>query len=292
MIEGAPAERMAGLDNFIETLPFAFAQANGFLGAQIRAHNFEQGMPPAADAGNQALADNPAQGISKARPDLLLLIRFKHTENTVDGLTSINCVEGAEHQVACLGGAERDFDRLAIAHFAHQDDFGGLSQGGAQTVGEGVKVGAQFALIECGFVVRVNKLDRVFQGDDMDGLGMIDFVKNRGKGGGFAGTGGAGDQHQAGLFTWDLTNDIGELEPFQCGNNRVELAQHDGAIPTLRKDVDTKPGLIRKGIGCVTRAAAQQVDQVPLVVAYQIERHHFGLKRSQLLNRHLQAYRL
>ena len=41
---------------------------------------------------------------------------------------------------------------------------------------------------------------RVFQRDDVDGLGAVDFVENGGQRGGFAGTGRAGDQHQAGFF--------------------------------------------------------------------------------------------
>src|SRR5208282_3468481 len=61
MIERAPPERMAGLNDFVKRFAFAFAEAHGLLRAQVGAHDFEQGAAPAADFGHQPLADNPAQ---------------------------------------------------------------------------------------------------------------------------------------------------------------------------------------------------------------------------------------
>jgi hypothetical protein len=39
-------------------------------------------------------------------------------------------VEGAQDQVPGFGGAQSNLDRLAVAHFADQHDFGRLAQGG------------------------------------------------------------------------------------------------------------------------------------------------------------------
>ena len=54
------------------------------------------------------------------------------------------------HQVARFGGFERDFDRLAVAHFADQNHFGRLAQGGAQSERETGRVAVQFALMNRG----------------------------------------------------------------------------------------------------------------------------------------------
>ena len=59
-------------------------------------------------------------------------------------------------------------------------------------------------------IMRMNKLDRVFQRDDVDGPGVADLVEHRGQGGGFAGARRAGDEHQAGLFTRNLFDDLRE----------------------------------------------------------------------------------
>ena len=63
-----------------------------------------------------------------------------------------------------------------------------------------VEVRAQFALVESGLALRMDELDRVFQRDDVDGLGLVDLVQHRGQRRGFAGAGGAGDEHQAGFL--------------------------------------------------------------------------------------------
>ena len=223
-VEGAPAERLAGLDDFVKAFAFAFAQADGFLGAQVGAHDFEQGVAAAADLGDQPLADDPAQRIGQPGADLLLLLGFEHAEDAVDGLAGVDRVQRAQHQVAGLRGAQGDLDRLAVAHFADENDFGRLAQGGAQAVGEAVEISAQFALVERGHVVRMNKFDRVFQRDDVNGLGVVDLVEDGGQRGGFAGAGRAGDQHQAGFFARNLLDDLREVQRFQRRDDGVQLA--------------------------------------------------------------------
>ena len=138
--------------------------------------------------------------VGEADADLLLLLGLEHAEDAVDGLAGVNGVEGAHDQVAGFGGAEADFHRFAVAHFADQDDFGGLAQGGAQAGGKGAEIAAHFALVEGGFFLRMDKFHRVFQGDDVDGLGFVDLVEHGGQGGGFAGAGRAGDEDEAGFF--------------------------------------------------------------------------------------------
>src|SRR5262249_38582750 len=152
--------------------------------------------------------------------DLLLLVGLEHTEDTVDGLAGVDGMEGGEDEVAGFGGAEGDFDGFAVAHFADENGFGGLAEGGAEAGGETVEIGAEFALVKGGFVVRVDVLDGVFGGDDMDRLGMVDFVEDGGERGGLAGTGGAGDEDEAGFFLGDLANNLRELEPLERGDDR------------------------------------------------------------------------
>ena len=134
-VEGAPAERLAGLDDFVKALAFAFAQADGFLGAQVRAHDFQQREASAADLGHQPLADDPAQRVGQPGANLLLLLGLEHAEDAVDGLAGIDRVQRAQHQMAGFRRAQGDLHRLAVAHFADENDLGRLAQRGAQAVG-------------------------------------------------------------------------------------------------------------------------------------------------------------
>ena len=54
VVKGAPAERIAGLDDFVKRLALAFAQPDGFLRAQIGAHDFQQRKTSAADLAARA----------------------------------------------------------------------------------------------------------------------------------------------------------------------------------------------------------------------------------------------
>src|SRR5205085_2567129 len=99
---------------------------------------------------------------------------------------------------------------------------------------------AEFPLVERRHVVWVYKFHRIFQRDDVDGLGVVDLVQNRGEGGGFAGTGGARDQDEAGFFPWDLLDDFRKSQPFQRRNFSVQFAANYRVIAALRKDADAE----------------------------------------------------
>ena len=113
--------------------------------------------------------------------------------------------------MARLGGGHGDFDRLAVAHFADEDDLRRLAQRGAQAVGIGVEIRAQFALVKRALVVLVDELDRVFERDDVVSLRAVDLVEHGGERGRLARAGRAGDEHQARFpLAADLLEDRGQ----------------------------------------------------------------------------------
>src|SRR6266403_3688474 len=101
----------------------------------------------------------------------------------------------------------------------------------------------------------VDKFDWILKCDDVDRLGLIDLMEDRSEGSRFARPGRAGDEHQAGFLTRDLAYDLRKIQPFQRGDDRVELPQHDGITAALGEDADTKPRLVGQGISGVARAA-------------------------------------
>src|ERR1043165_9693959 len=115
-IKGAPSERLAGLNDFVEALSFAFAEPNRLLRAEVGTHDFEQGITAAVDSWYQTLAEDPAQGVSQPGADLFLFVGLEHAQDTIDRLAGIDCVQGAEHQVAGFGGTQSDLNGFAVAH--------------------------------------------------------------------------------------------------------------------------------------------------------------------------------
>ena len=78
-------------------------------------------------------------------------------------------MQGREHQVAGFRGFQRDLDRLAVAHFTHQNHLGRLPQRGAQGQRERRCVAVQFALVHRGFLVIVQKFDGILDGENVNG---------------------------------------------------------------------------------------------------------------------------
>ena len=106
-------------------------------------------------------------------------------------------MQSGEDQMARFRRFQPDFDRFLIAHFPDQDHLGGLPQGRAQRQSEARRVAVEFALMNRGFLVEVQKLDRVFDGEDVVGLLLIDFVQDSGQRRGFSGPGRARHQDDA-----------------------------------------------------------------------------------------------
>ncbi len=132
----------------------------------------------------------------------------------------------------------------------------------------------------------------VFERDDVNRFGQVDFVQDCGQRGGFAGAGGAGDDHQTGLFLWNVLEDLRHLQFFQRRDGGGQLAADRGIIAALRKDIDAKARFFRQRVGRVARAVLQEVLQQQQIVADEIERNRFRLERGQVFNRRFNSHRL
>src|SRR2546427_1435378 len=84
-------------------------------------------------------------------------------------------------QVTRLGSFEGDLDRFAVAHLANENDLRRLPEGGSQSQREGWCVGMQFALMDSRFLVAMQELDGVLDGEDVIGLVFVHLVENGGE---------------------------------------------------------------------------------------------------------------
>ena len=99
-----------------------------------------------------------------------------------------------------------------VAHFADQHDVRVFTKGGAQRVGEALGVSMQFALVHHAILVHVHEFDRIFDGENVVVPLGVDLVDHGSEGGGFAGAGRTGDQHQAARLFAHLADDCGKPE--------------------------------------------------------------------------------
>ena len=136
--------------------------------------------------------------------------------------------------------------------------------------------------------MRMHEFDRIFQRDDVDCFRAIEIVQYRGKRRGFAGTGRASHEHEAGFLARNLLDNLGKFESFKRRDHSVQFAKDNRVIAFLRKDVDTKARLVHDGVSGVARAGAQEIFDVPLVFANEIERDQFSLIWRETLKRRIE----
>ena len=126
-------------------------------------------------------------------------------------------MQSGKHEVSGLRRLQRDFNRLLVAHFADQDHFGRLPQGGAQCQRKAGSVTVQLPLMDDGTLVAMHEFDGIFNGQDVIRLGLVNPVENRRQGGRLSRARGAGDQHDAVLYVGNVASSDGSFSSSKLG---------------------------------------------------------------------------
>ena len=246
-----PAGDAARLDDVVQIAVFAFTQQDGLACPQVAAHQLRDQQPSAGNRRNEPLADDETQRSRQPFAHDVFLITAEHAEDAVDRPRGAGGVQRAENQMTGFAGVEHNLHRFAVADFADKNDFRRLPHGGAHAVVKIVKIKPQFPLAERGLDGGEQKFNRIFQREDMDIPGLVDFVQHGGDGGRLAHARAAGHKDEAGFFLDDLVEHRGQMERFKGRNQRLEVAQHHGVIAILMVNVDTKPADIFQGIPAI-----------------------------------------
>ncbi len=168
-----------------QRLAFLLAHLDVFARAHGRLQHLDDRHAAAALFRDQPLRDEVAERGRQPAAHGLLIRHLEGADDALDRLRSVDGVQRGEHEVAGLGGGQRDFDRLAIAHLTHQDHLGRLAQRGSERQRERRRVGVQLALVDGPLLVVVQELDRIFDGQDVIGAAGVDQVDDRGERRGF-----------------------------------------------------------------------------------------------------------
>ncbi len=132
-----------------------------------------------------------------------------------------------------------------FAHLAQQNHLRRLSQRCAQGQGKVWSVGMKFALVNRRVVVLMEKLYRVFDGDDVIGLGFVNPIDDRRQRRTLAAARRPGHQHDSVFQFNDLAQLLRQVEIFKARRPRRNYAHDDRMRAALFEDVDAKAAQTR-----------------------------------------------
>ncbi len=150
-----------------------------------------------------------------------------------------------------LGRGQRDGDGLEVTHFPDQNHVGILPQGMPQRGGERQGVGADLTLVDHRHLVRVDELDRIFDGHDVHPASAVDLVDHCRQGRRLARPCGSGDQYQPTGHLGQLSHHRGHSQIVQTGSAVGNRPQHRAHRSPLEEDVHPEPALAGEGMGDV-----------------------------------------
>ncbi len=158
-------------------------------------------------------------------------------------------MQRGEDEVAGLGGGERDSCGLGVAHLADHNHVWSLPERRPQRGREIRGINADFNLFDHAEVVGMFVFDGVFDGYDMAGFMLVDFIDQGGERGGFAGAGCASDDHQAALQFRQGRNSRRKMQLIESRDLGGECADRGGGASALMMQIDAEAPQTLDAIG-------------------------------------------
>ena len=145
---------------------------------RIHLENFKRRHASAAvPPRQQPLGYDIAQCLCQPAAHGRLLVWSKRAHHLLHRLGRVHRVQAGEHQVSGFRRLHHHLRGLAIPHLPHQDDPGRLAQRRPQGQAEVRRVAVQLALVHSRVLVVVQKLDGIFDGDNVAGLLPVDPIE-------------------------------------------------------------------------------------------------------------------
>ncbi len=161
--------------------------ANGFADTIDVDEDLDRGNPSlAVDLAHHPQRNDSLDGGGEGGLGPVLLTGREHLGDLLQGVDHVRREQRGEHEVAGACGAYGLLDRFAVTQLADVDDVGVLAERVAQSGRERRCVEADLALADQRHLVRVDDLDGIFEGGDVETAGGIDVVEHRRKRGGLS----------------------------------------------------------------------------------------------------------
>src|ERR1700675_3194262 len=131
------------------------------------------------------------------------------------------------------------------------------------------------------FFVPMQKLDGIFNGEDVESFLLIHFVEDGGECGRFARTGGPGDQYDAIPDINNFLERLGQIQFFKVRNFVGNNTHNDGATAALAKNIYAEASHARNAVREVRRAVLFQLAQGRFVFAHDVIGDAHGVMRGE-----------
>src|SRR5689334_9673759 len=138
----------------------------------------------------------------------------------------------------------------------------------------------KFALMDGGVLVRVQKLDRVFDRNDVVVMRFVDKVDDRRESRALAAAGWASDENDAILDVRNLLQLLGKIEIAELRRTHRNHAHDDRVRAALFEDIDAETRLAGRAERQISRTSLFQTIESRLLVADDQFGHACGMGRS------------
>ena len=113
-------------------------------------------------------------------------------------------MKGREHEVTCFRGFDAGINSFHVTHFPDHNDIRIHTQSGLQCRVETIRVNTYFSLDDTAFLRGKEKLYRVFDGDQVVTVVLVDEVEHGSQSCRFAVAGGTRDEYKAVRYRCDF----------------------------------------------------------------------------------------
>ena len=186
---------------------------------------------------HQSLADHASEDACQRHPNLVLLEWREEVDDAVHRLNGVGRVECGQHQMPRLGCGQRSGHRFRVPHLPDQDDVRILAHGRPHGAHVAIGVQPDLPLVQASPAVGMQHLDGVFDGQDVDGLAVVDVVDHAGQRGRLPAPGRTRHQDQASRRGRQLANYRGEPEILERGTPDPNPSHDDADRPALPEHV-------------------------------------------------------
>src|SRR5690606_10074456 len=189
---------------------------------------------------NQLLCNDGFQVERQVHPQLTVAIRREEVNDTVQRLAGVVGVQGTETQVTSFCEGDSVVHGFPGAHLTDQDYIRGLTQGVLQGHLKRFCINAHFALGDDAAFVLVDKLDRVFDRDNVTfavAVAVTDHGSQRSR---LTGTGSTHEDNQAAFGHGQLFDDLRQAQVVNAWNVGFNAAQHHAGQVALIKRAGTE----------------------------------------------------
>ena len=188
----------------------------------------------------QGLRDHRLQRFREHGADHFFFLGREHVDDPVYGFGRAGGVQGSKDQMPGFGRCDGQANGLQVAHLAHQNRVGVFAQGRAQGGRKTVGVHAHLALVDETTFRVVNEFNRILHRQDVALHVVVEVIHHGGQGGGFAGSGGPGNQDQPVMLEGQIGKNGGRVQFLECQDFARDRAQNRPGPALLVESIHPK----------------------------------------------------